>query len=89
MFSFGTATAKDVQTVMITRFFSGFFGGAPITSSGGVLADIWSAKQRGVAMVAYAMSLLAGPIFGPIVSGAIVDSYLGWRWTEYVCKHFH
>ncbi|EED18004.1 conserved hypothetical protein [Talaromyces stipitatus ATCC 10500] len=84
MFSFGTAVAKDTQTIMITRFFSGFFGGAPITNSGGVLADIWSPKQRGGAMVAYAMALLGGPMLGPIVGGAIVDSYLGWRWTEYI-----
>ncbi|KAJ5115661.1 hypothetical protein N7456_000009 [Penicillium angulare] len=84
MFSFGTAAAKDTQTVMITRFFSGFFGGAPITNTGGVLADIWTPKQRGAAMVAYAMALVGGPVLGPIVGGAIVDSYLSWRWTEYI-----
>ena len=33
IFSFGTATAKDIQTVMITRFFAGFFGSAPITNT--------------------------------------------------------
>ncbi|KAJ5714644.1 uncharacterized protein N7483_011825 [Penicillium malachiteum] len=84
MFSFATATAKDTQTIMITRFFSGFFGGAPITNTSGVLADIWSPKQRGAAMVAYAMALVGGPVIGPIVGGAIVDSYLSWRWTEYI-----
>ncbi|KAJ5718461.1 hypothetical protein N7488_004107 [Penicillium malachiteum] len=84
MFSFSTATAKDTQTIMITRFFSGFFGGAPITNTGGVLADIWSPKQRGAAMVAYAMALVGGPVLGPIVGAAIVDSYLSWRWTEYI-----
>ncbi|KAJ5246853.1 Efflux pump bik6 [Penicillium chermesinum] len=35
VFSFGTATAKDIQTVLITRFFTGFFGSAPVTSTGG------------------------------------------------------
>ncbi|KAJ6087651.1 Major facilitator superfamily domain general substrate transporter [Penicillium canescens] len=30
------------------------------------------------------MALVGGPVLGPIVGGAIVDSYLGWRWTEYV-----
>ena len=84
MFSFATAVSKDVQSVMITRFFAGFFGGAPITNTGGVLADIWSPQQRGAAIVAYAMALVGGPVLGPIVGGAIVDSYLGWRWTEYV-----
>ncbi|KAA8652918.1 MFS transporter [Aspergillus tanneri] len=79
----GTLLCFD-HTVMITRFFSGFFGGAPITNTGGVLADIWTPKQRGAAMVAYAMALVGGPVIGPIVGGAIVDSNLGWRWTEYI-----
>ena len=35
IFSFGTATAKDIQTVLITRFFAGFFGSAPVTNTGG------------------------------------------------------
>ncbi|KAJ9636863.1 hypothetical protein H2201_006483 [Coniosporium apollinis] len=35
IFAFGAATAKDVQTVLITRFFAGLFGSAPITNTGG------------------------------------------------------
>ena len=48
IFSFGTAVAKDIQTVMITRFFAGFFGSAPVTNTGGVLEDIFSTEQRGL-----------------------------------------
>lgn len=86
IFSFGTATAKDIQTVLITRFFAGFFSSAPITNTGGVLGDIWSPDQRGAAIVGYAMAVVGGPILGPIVGGAIVQSYLGWRWTELVSR---
>ncbi|CAG8376387.1 unnamed protein product [Penicillium salamii] len=86
IFSFATAVSKDIQTVMITRFFAGFFGGAPITNVGGVLADIWSPEQRGAAMAVYGMALVGGPVLGPIAGGAIVDSHLGWRWTEYVSR---
>ncbi|CRG85103.1 putative MFS-type transporter C947,06c [Talaromyces islandicus] len=84
VFSFGTATAKDIQTVLITRFFAGFFGAAPVTNTGGVLGDLWSPEQRGAAIVGYAMAVVGGPILGPIVGGAIVQSYLRWRWTEYI-----
>jgi hypothetical protein len=82
--SFATATAKDIQTVLITRFFAGLFGSAPVTNTGGVLGDIWSAEMRGVAIVGYALAVVGGPVLGPIVGGAIVQSYLRWRWTEYV-----
>ncbi|KAM3447217.1 hypothetical protein MY3296_008953 [Beauveria thailandica] len=84
VFSFGTATAKDIQTVLITRFFTGFFGSAPVTNTGGVMADIWPAEQRGIAIVGYAITIVGGPTLGPIIGGAITSSYLGWRWTEYL-----
>lgn len=84
VFAFGTATAKDIQTVLITRFFSGFFGSAPVTNTGGVLGDIWSPQQRGAAIVGYAMAVVGGPTLGPIIGGAICQSYLGWRWTQYI-----
>jgi MFS family permease len=84
IFSFGTATAKDIQTVLITRFFAGLFGSAPVTDTGGVLADIWSPEQRGIAIVGYAITLIGGPTLGPIIRGAITSSYLGWHWTEYL-----
>ncbi|CZR56685.1 probable MFS multidrug transporter [Phialocephala subalpina] len=83
-FSFGTATAKDIQTVLITRFFAGLFGSAPVTNTGGVLGDIWSPGQRGTAIVGYAFAVVGGPTLGPIAGGAIVSSYLRWRWTEYI-----
>ncbi|KAL2832124.1 major facilitator superfamily domain-containing protein [Aspergillus cavernicola] len=84
IFSFGSATAKDLQTLMLTRFFTGFFGSAPVTNTGGVLSDIWSPEQRGAAIVGYAMAVVGGPVLGPIVGGAITQSYLGWRWTQYI-----
>ncbi|KAJ5919360.1 Major facilitator superfamily domain general substrate transporter [Penicillium verhagenii] len=84
VFSFATATAKDVQTIMLTRFFAGFFGSAPVTNTGGVLGDIWPPEQRGAALVAYSIAVFGGPVLGPIVGGAISESYLGWRWTEYI-----
>jgi hypothetical protein len=84
VFSIGTATAKDIQTILITRFFTGLFGSAPVTNTGGVLGDIWSPQQRGTALVGYAFAVVAGPTLGPITGSAIVESYLRWRWTEYV-----
>lgn len=52
-FSFGSATAKDFQTLMLTRFFGAFFASAPVTNTGGVLGDLYSAEFRGYAMAGY------------------------------------
>lgn len=83
-FCFGTAAAKDLQTVMITRFFAGFFSSAPVTNTGGVLGDLFTADKRGFAIAGYAMAVVGGPVLGPIVGAAFVaNKSLGWRWTEY------
>ncbi|CAN9170199.1 unnamed protein product [Alternaria sp. RS040] len=84
LFSFATGASKDIQSIIITRFFCGFFGAAPITCTGGVFADIWDSSQRGNAIVGYALAVAAGPVLAPIVGGAIVVCGVSWRWTEYV-----
>ena len=86
IFSFASATAKDIQTLLITRFFGGVFGGAPLSNVGGVLADIWPVTQRGPALLMWGLSVIIGPLIAPIVGGALVISMptVGWRWTEYV-----
>jgi MFS transporter, DHA1 family, multidrug resistance protein len=84
-FSFATATATNLQTIMITRFFGAFFASAPVTNTGGVLGDLFSPAHRGIAMAGYAMAVVGGPTLGPIVSAAVVaQPWLGWRWTEYL-----
>ncbi|KAF2001596.1 MSF membrane transporter [Amniculicola lignicola CBS 123094] len=84
-FSFGSATAKDLQTLMLTRFFGAFFASAPVTNTGGVLGDLYSPAWRGIAMAGYAMAVVGGPVLGPIISAAVVvQPSLGWRWTEYL-----
>ncbi|KAF4122993.1 Major Facilitator Superfamily [Geosmithia morbida] len=84
-FSFGSATAKDLQTLMITRFFAGYFSSAPVSNTGGVLGDLFTASTRAVALMGYALAVVTGPVIGPIVSAAVVQQDdLGWRWTEYL-----
>ena len=82
MFSFATGAGKDIQTILITRFFTGFFGSAPVTNTGGVLGDIWPATQRATAIVFYAFAVVGGPVLGPIIGGAFIQTNVSWRWTE-------
>ncbi|KAI1776660.1 polyamine transporter 1 [Hypoxylon cercidicola] len=84
-FSFGSAVAKDFQTLMLMRFWGAFFASAPVTNTGGVLGDLYTPAYRGIAMAGYAMAVVGGPTVGPIASAAVVvQPYLGWRWTEYL-----
>ena len=86
IFSIASGAAKDIQTVLITRFFTGVFGSAPVTNTGGVLGDLWSAEQRALALVGYAYAVAGGPLLGPIIGGAICihDVHNGWRWLGFL-----
>lgn len=84
-FCFMCATGLNIQTIMITRFFEGFMGAAPMVVAPAVLADLFGTKSRGVAFSSFAMVLFGGPLLAPIMGAFIVkNELLGWRWTQYV-----
>lgn len=84
IFTIATATSKDVQTLMLSRFFAGFFSASPIAIVPAVFADIWNNQTRGVAIAMFAMAVFVGPFASPFTGGFITMSYLGWRWTMYI-----
>ncbi|KAF2686298.1 MFS multidrug transporter [Lentithecium fluviatile CBS 122367] len=84
IFQIPVAVAQNLQTIMLCRFFGGVFGSAPLGIVGGQLTDFWGPLDRGIAMTIFAGATFIGPVAGPIVGGFIVQSHLGWRWTEYI-----
>ncbi|KAH8881140.1 putative MFS multidrug transporter [Thozetella sp. PMI_491] len=82
--AFGCGASADIQTILAMRFFQGVFGSSVITTTSGVLSDIYAPKERGTALIIYSMSVVGGPLLAPIVGSAITTSYLGWRWTMYI-----
>jgi len=84
LFQFAVATAKDLQTVMLCRFFGGLFGACPLAVVAAVFSDMFNNSQRGLAITVFSMTVFSGPLLAPFIGGFIVDSYLGWRWTEYL-----
>lgn len=84
IFSIAVAVGKDLQTVLICRFFGGFMGACPLTVVGAVFADMFNNKQRGIAITVFSIAVFSGPLLAPFIGGFIDMSYLGWRWTEYI-----
>ncbi|KAF2276256.1 MFS multidrug transporter-like protein [Westerdykella ornata] len=80
-FNAGAGGSQNIQTLLILRFFAGAFGSSPLTNAGGVVADMFTAKERGVAMAIFSMAPFMGPVIGPIVSG-FLGMTEGWRWVE-------
>lgn len=87
VFTIACATAKDTQTIMLTRFFSGFFAASPIALVPASLSDLFNSVHRGVAVGMYTMAVFIGPFTAPIIGG-FTTSNLGWRWTLYIPSFF-
>ncbi|CAG7931387.1 unnamed protein product [Penicillium olsonii] len=86
-FCAGAVGSQNVWTLIILRFFAGSFGSSPLTNAGGVIADIFTADQRGLATSLFAGAPFLGPTLGPVVGGflgeyATADHFLGWRWVQ-------
>lgn len=86
-FNAGAAGAQNIQSLIILRFFAGAFGSSPLTNAGGVIADMFPARQRGLAMTLFAAAPFMGPVLGPIVGGFVGET-VGWRWVEGVMAIF-
>lgn len=68
-FNAGCAGAQNSWTLIILRFFAGAFGSSPLTNAGGIIADMFPAADRGLAMSLFAAAPFMGPSLGPVIGG--------------------
>ncbi|EIN07314.1 MFS general substrate transporter [Punctularia strigosozonata HHB-11173 SS5] len=83
IFNIPCALAKNIQTLLICRFFCGIFASAPLTLAGGTISDVWDNNERGFAIALFAAAPYGGPVLGPIVGGFVGET-VGWRWILWV-----
>ena len=81
IFGAGSLGSQNIQTLLVLRFLAGLFGASSIVNSAGVIADMFVAKERGIAMMAYTSAPFLGPTIGPIIGG-FAGQYGGWRWVD-------
>lgn len=82
IFQIPIGVATNLQTVFVCRFFGGAFGSAALAIVPGMAVDLFDPIERGVATMAYAAAVFAGPALGPIIGEFTVkNTDLGWHWT--------
>ncbi|KAK5111103.1 hypothetical protein LTR62_005302 [Meristemomyces frigidus] len=69
--------------MIVARFLVGCCSSTFSTMVGGVVSDIYAAKDRNTAMALFAGGAILGTGLGPLVSGFIAQN-LNWRWVFYV-----
>ncbi|KKF96896.1 putative MFS-type transporter [Ceratocystis platani] len=77
----GSIASQNMATLVILRCLAGCFGASTMTNSGGVIADMFSAEERGSATAVFALAPFMGPSLGPIVGGFLGQAS-GFRWLE-------
>jgi DHA1 family multidrug resistance protein-like MFS transporter len=84
IFQLAVASGKDLQTILISRFFGGLFGACPLAVVAAVFSDMFDNRTRGLAITLFSMTVFTGPLLAPFIGGFIVESSLGWRWTSWL-----
>jgi len=75
--------AQTSAQMLVFRFLAGLGGSAPLSIGGGILADCFTAEQRGKAIAIYSLAPLIGPAAGPVAGGFIAGN-ISWRWVFWI-----
>lgn len=86
-FNAGCIAAQNIGQLLVLRFFAGAFGSSPLTNAGGVIADVFSISERGIAMSIFSLAPSMGPCLSPIIGGFTGEN-AGWRWVFGVATIF-
>jgi MFS family permease len=64
VFVLPVALASNVETILISRFISGFFGGVMVSSGPGSVADVTDDEYRALALSCWSLGSMNGPVLG-------------------------
>lgn len=59
-----------------------------MTTSGGIIADMWDADVQGKASAVFTLAPFAGPSLGPIFRGYMAVAGVSWRWLFWLLAIF-
>ena len=75
--------AQSLVQIVGFRLLQGFFGAALVPLSQSILLDIYTPAERGSAMALFGVSVMVGPVLGPVIGGWLTEN-LNWRYVFYI-----
>ena len=75
--------AQSLSQIVGFRLLQGLFGAALVPLSQSILLDIYSVEERGSAMALFGVSVMVGPVLGPVIGGWLTEN-VSWRWVFYI-----
>lgn len=83
LFIIPCAVARNIETVIVSRFFQGFAGSAFLSVSGGTVSDLFTPETMHHPLTLFTAAPFLAPSLGPLIGG-FINSNVNWRWTHYV-----
>ncbi len=80
LFGILCAESKSIAMLIVMRILSGGSAASVQAVGAGTIADIWEPRERGRAMGIFYLGPLCGPLFAPIIGGALAQRW-NWRAT--------
>lgn len=77
------ALAPTLQLLVLFRIVQGLTAGPIIVLTQPLLLQSYPPEKISIALSAYIMTTMVGPIIGPVVGGALTDG-LSWHWIFYI-----
>ncbi len=81
--SFLCGSAWNLQSLVFFRVLQGMGGGALQPLSQSILLETFPPYQHGIAMAAFGVGIMFGPIIGPLLGGWITDNW-SWHWIFFI-----
>lgn len=78
-FQIPTVVGKNIETLLVGRFLSGFSGSAFLTVVSGTISDLFVNEELGGPMMLFSLAPFLGPLIGPLL-GAFITNGLGFKW---------
>jgi len=80
LFGILSAVSNSIAMLVVMRMLSGGAAASVQAVGAGTIADVWMPKERGRAMGIFYLGPLCGPLFAPIIGGALAQRW-NWRAT--------
>ena len=75
--------AQSLLQIVGFRLLQGLFGAALVPLAQSILLDIYTPEERGSAMAVFGVSIMVGPVLGPVIGGWLTEN-ISWRWVFYI-----
>ncbi|ODA68099.1 Multidrug export protein EmrB [Methyloligella halotolerans] len=75
--------AQSLTEIVLFRLLQGAFGAALVPLAQSFLLDLYPPEDRGKAMGLFGMSVMVGPVLGPVLGGWLTENF-SWRWVFYI-----